>query len=71
MMTFGNRVTALAAALAVLATARLSTARGDDKVDHAAFVATRTSSLVTVKFVMKSRWAGWATASRKARSRRS
>ncbi len=58
MTTFRNRVTTLAAALAVSATAGLSTARGDDKVDHAAFVAARTSSLVTVKFVMKIKMGG-------------
>jgi S1-C subfamily serine protease len=58
MTTFRNRMTTLAAALAVLATAGLSTARGDEKVNHAAFVAARTLSLVTVKFVMKIKMGG-------------
>lgn len=57
-MTFGNRMTAVAALLAVVATAGLATARGEDKVDHAAFVAARTPSLVTVKFVMKIKMGG-------------
>lgn len=58
MTTLRYRLTMPAVLLAVTAAAGFSTARGDDEIDRAAFVAARSPSLVTVKFVMKIKMGG-------------